>query len=122
MGSGGGSKHGDKIFDRILGIGIPDLLMNLIYCNGFSKNINSVVISKTPKRMLEYYLSKGFTILEWNYNNLEKLLNDVKQRTHVQETDISDKVMTCINTIPSTSNTLHNLVVNKSLDSSYIQK
>ena len=32
--------------------------------------------------MLEYYLSKGFTILELNDNSLEKLPNDVKQITH----------------------------------------
>ena len=64
VGSGGGSKHGDKSFDRILGIGIPDLLMNFMSCHGFLKNINSVVILKCPKRMLEYYLSKRFTILE----------------------------------------------------------
>ena len=72
--------------------------------------------------MLEYYLSKGITILEYNDNNLEKLPNDVKQSIHAEETDDSDKVMTCINKIPSTSNTLKNLVVNKSLHSSYIQK
>ena len=35
----GGSKHGDKRFNIILGIGILDLLMNLIYCRGFFKNI-----------------------------------------------------------------------------------
>ena len=72
--------------------------------------------------MLEYYFSKGFTILEWNDNNLSKLLNDVKQRTHAESTDNSDKVLTCINTIPSTSSTPKNLVVNKSLHYSYILK
>ena len=30
--------------------------------------------------MLEYYFSKGFTILELNDNNLEKIPNDVKQK------------------------------------------
>ena len=59
-----GSKHGDKSFDKILGIGITYLLMNLMSCHGFLKNINSVVILKFPKRMLEYYFSKGFTIFQ----------------------------------------------------------
>ena len=72
--------------------------------------------------MLEYYFSKGFTILEFNDNNLEKLSNDAKQRIHAEEKYNSDKVMTCINKIPSTSNTIKNLVVNKRLCSSYIQK
>ena len=96
--------------------------MKLMFCHGFLKNINYVVILKCPKRMLEYYFSKGFTILELNDNNLAKLTNDVKQRIHAEETDNSDKVITCTKTIPSTSNILKNLVVNKSCHSSYIKK
>ena len=80
VGSIGGSKHGDKSFNIILGIGIPDLLINLMSCNGFLKNINYVVILKCPKRMLEYYSKKGFAILESNDNDLAKLFNTVKQR------------------------------------------
>ena len=71
--------------------------------------------------MLEYYLSKGFTIWECNDNNLEKLPNDVKQRINAEETNNPDKVMTFINKIPSTSNTLKNFMVNKSSHYSYIQ-
>ena len=52
--------------------------------------------------------------------NLAKLLNDVEQRTHAEETDNSDKIMTCINKITSTSNTVKNLVLNISLYFSYI--
>ena len=82
MGSGGGSKLGYKSFYRILGIGVTYFLLNLISCCGFLRNINSVSILKFPKRMLEYYFSKVFTILECNYNNLAKLPDDVKQRTN----------------------------------------
>ena len=80
--SGGGSKDIDNCFDRILGIGIPYLLMILMSCHGFLRNTNSVVILKCTKRMLEYYFSKGFTILECTYNNLAKSPNDVIQRTN----------------------------------------
>ena len=120
MGYKGGYKYGDKSFNIILGIGFPDLLKNLMSCHGFLKNIDSVVILKCPKRMLEYYFSKGFTILECNANTLEKPPNDVKQGIHAEETDNSDKVMKCINTISSTSNTLKKLVVNKRLHYFYI--
>ena len=48
-------------------------------------------------------------------------MNYVKQRTHAEETYYSDKFMTCINKITSTSNTLKKLVVNNILHSSYIQ-
>ena len=54
----GGFKHGTKSYDKILGIGIPDLLMNLMSCYVFFKNIDPIVILKFLKRMLEYYLSK----------------------------------------------------------------
>ena len=33
--NGGGFKHGNKSYEKILGIGIPDFLMNLISCHGF---------------------------------------------------------------------------------------
>ena len=78
LGSGGGYKHGNKSSDKISGIGIPYLLMNLMYCHGFFKNKNSVVIFECPKIMLEYYLSKGFTLFESNSINLAKLQNEVK--------------------------------------------
>ena len=73
VGSWGVSKNVGKCFDKILGIGIPYLLMNLMSCNGFLNYISSVVVLKFPKRMLEYYFSKGFDILKFNVNNLEKL-------------------------------------------------
>ena len=49
------SKYVEKYFKRILGIGIPNLLMNLLSCHCLSKNIKSAVVLKCPKRMLEYY-------------------------------------------------------------------
>ena len=63
--------------------------------------------------MLEFYFSKGFTPFECNAKNLAKLPNEVKYRIHAEETENSDKVMTCITKITSTSNTLKNLAFNK---------
>ena len=53
---------------------------------------------------------------------MEKLTNGVKERIHAEEADNSYKVMTYITTIPSTSNTLKNLVVNESFHYSYIRR
>ena len=58
--------------------------MNLIYCHRLLDNINYVVILKCPKRILEYYFTKVFTILECNVNNLVKTPNEVKQRIHAE--------------------------------------
>ena len=79
-----GCKHGNKSFNKILGIGIPDLLMNLMSCHNFLKNKNSVVVLKCPKSMLEYCFSKVFSLLECNPNNLAKLPNEVKDTIHTE--------------------------------------
>ena len=55
LGSGGHFKHVKKSYDNILGIGIPDLLMNLMSCHGFLKSKDSIVMLKCPKSMFEYY-------------------------------------------------------------------
>ena len=47
-------KYVGKDFNRMLGIGIPYLLMKLFSCHGFSWNIKYIVVLKCPKRMLEY--------------------------------------------------------------------
>ena len=84
-----GFKHGERNFNRILGIGIPDSLMNLLSCHVFLMNINSAVKLKFPKSISEYYFSKGFGILECNYNNLAKLPNEVKYIIYAKEKDNS---------------------------------
>ena len=120
--SGGDFKHWKKSYDKILGIGIPDLLMNLISCHGFLKNKDSVVILKYPKRILEYYFSKVFTLFECNTNNLAKLPKEVKNIIHAEDTENSDKFMTCTTKILSTTNTLKNLAINKVFHYSSIQR
>ena len=119
--SGGGYKNEEKSYDKILGLGIPDLLMNLMSCHGFLKNKDLVVILKCPKKMFEYNLSKGMTYFDCSIINLEKLPTEVKQRVYAKDIDNPDKFMICSTTIPSTSNTLKNLEVNSSFHSSYIQ-
>ena len=44
-------KRNDTDYDKVLGIGISDTLLNLLSCHGFSKNNESVVILKCPNRM-----------------------------------------------------------------------
>ena len=35
LGCNGKNKHNDTDYDNVLGIGIPDLLLNLLSCRGF---------------------------------------------------------------------------------------
>ena len=63
LGPGGCYKHFNKIYDNVLGIGIPDLLMNLMSCHGFSKNKYPVVILKFHKGCLNTISQKDSLIL-----------------------------------------------------------
>ena len=54
IGCTGPNKHNGADHDNVLGIGIPDLLLNLLSCHGFLKNNDYVVILKCPNRMSEY--------------------------------------------------------------------
>ena len=119
LGVSGRYKHLDKNYDNVLGFGIPDLLLNLLSCQGFLKNNESVVILKCPHRMFEYYFNKGFIIFNCDENNLKRLPSQVKDRVGAEVAVNSDLVMICYTTIPSTSNTLKNLLVNSNHHSSY---
>ena len=122
IGPGGSYKHFNKKYENILGFGIPDLLMNLLSCQYFLKNNDFVVILKFPNRMFEYYFNKGFIIFNFDEKKLKRLPYQLKDRVGAEVTVNSDKVMICYTTIPSTSDTLNNLLVSASSHSSYNNK
>ena len=41
-------KHDNKIYNNLFGIGIPDIIMNMVSCHGFINNNDSIVILKCP--------------------------------------------------------------------------
>ena len=99
-------------YNNVLGIAILYLLLNLLSCYVFLKNNDSVVILKCPNRMSEHYFNKGLVIFECDEDHFKKLLSEVKDRFGAELTLNTDLVMICFTTIPSTSNTLKNLVIN----------
>ena len=64
LGCTGKNKHNDTDYENVLGNGITDLLLNLLSCQGFLRNNESVVILKCPNRMSEYHFNKGLVIFE----------------------------------------------------------
>ena len=54
------TRHEDKDYDNLFGIGIPDIFMNILSCQGFINNNDYIVILKCPNRMSQYYFNKGF--------------------------------------------------------------
>ena len=93
--------------------------MNLLSCQGYLKNNDSVVILKCPNRMFEYYFNKGFIIFDCDKNNLKRLSSELKYRAGAEVTVNSEKIMICSTMISYTSNTLKNLLVNANSHSSY---
>ena len=69
--------------------------------------------------MSEYYFNKGLVIFDCDEVNLKRLPSQVKYRVGAEVKINSDKVMLCYTTIPSTSNTLNNLLVNSNYHSYY---
>ena len=65
----GSIKNNGMDYNNLLGIGIPDLLLNLLSCHVCLKNNDSVVILKCPNRMSEYYFNKVFVELECDEDN-----------------------------------------------------
>ena len=102
-------KHEAMDYDNLFGIGIPDILLNMLSYHGFLNNNESIVILKCPNRMSEYYFNKGFIQLIYDEDHLNKLPKLVQQRIGAEPKVNSDLVMLCKTTIISTSNTLKNL-------------
>ena len=76
-------------------VSIKYLLMNLLLCHGLMKKINYTIILLHPSRMLEYYFSKGFVMLERNSKNLVVIVNESKQIINAMDMHDSYYVMTC---------------------------
>ena len=69
--------------------------------------------------MYEYYFNKGFVIFKCDEDHLKKLPKMVKDRVGAEVKVNTDLVILCYTTIPSTSNTQKNLVINSNYHSSY---
>ena len=69
--------------------------------------------------MFEYCFNIGFIIFDCDEDNLKILPSQVKDRFGAEVTINLYKVMLCYTTIPSTSNTLKNFLVNSNYHSSY---
>ena len=69
------TKHEDQDYDNLFGIGIPDIFMNMLSCQGFINKNDSIVILKCPNIMSQYYFNKGFTQLKCDEDHLKKSPN-----------------------------------------------
>ena len=47
------TRHENKDYDNLFGIGITDIFMNMLSCQGFLNNNEFIMILKCPNRMSE---------------------------------------------------------------------
>ena len=113
------TRHENKDYDKLFGIGIPDIFMNMLSCQGFLNDNDSIVILKYPNRMSQYYFNKVFIQLTCDEDHLKKPPLLVKDRVVAEVKVNSDLVMLCYITITSTSYTLKNLYISKDYHSYY---
>ena len=66
------TRHGNKEYDNLFGIGIPDIFMNMLSCQGFLNNNDSIVILKCPNSISQYYFNKVFIQLTCDEDHLKK--------------------------------------------------
>ena len=66
------TKHEGIDYDNLFGIDIPDIFMNMLSCQGFINNNESIVILKFPNRMSQYYFNKGDIQLTCDEYHLKK--------------------------------------------------
>ena len=100
-------------FNMLSGIGIKELLLNLVSCHGFTKKQNSTVIFNCQTCLVTNYLSKGFSIIEQNTENFILLQNDVKLRTNLTYQLDTDYVMVKNKEISAVENIIKKLYIQK---------
>ena len=99
------------MFNDISGIVIPDLIMNIISYHGFVNDKKPTVILSYCSTFVEYFLSKGFLILENGSIALNNLPLFVKQIIDAEILHKNYFVMACYRAISSEANTLKIIII-----------
>ena len=104
-----------KSYNILLGIGIPEVLLNLVSCHVFMERPNSTIVLNFRCLLVNNYLSKGFFIIENNSKQLSIIPNDVKLIIHGIEKLETDFVMEKKTAIYSVANIIKKLHIHSYL-------
>ena len=114
-------KFEDISFNILLGIGITELLLDLVSFYGFMKKPNSTVILNLRSLLINNYLAKGFYIFENESKHLIVLPNDVKLRINLINQMDTDFIMAKNKAIYAVANTIKKLHIQKNMHLIYKQ-
>ena len=73
----------DTSFDELLVIRITELLINILSCYDFVQDDNLKMILACRSKLVSYYLSKGFVIIDHESQDLKNFPLGFKQ--HIQD-------------------------------------
>ena len=79
-----GQGYENITYNAVSGIGIPEILMNIISCHVFVTNRKSTVILSCCRKLIDYYLQKCF-FLKNNSNDFKNVPLRAKQRINAEQ-------------------------------------
>ena len=96
---------GDNLYRELSVIGISEILLKILTCCGFSQKYNPTVILTFRSKLVSYYLSNFFFVIQ-KYptatNNTPNIFKIYIYSVYMRD---NDSVMTCNREIPSIDNT-----------------
>ena len=81
--------------NNVSGLGIPDVLMNIMSCHGFLQPSISKVILTCGSALVPYYPSKGFVIVETKEGVKYNIKMSVKDKINADNLHPKDSLLTC---------------------------
>ena len=106
-----GKAFENRTYNVVSGIGIPELLMDVISYHEFVNNTKSAVIFSCCIKLVDYYLQTCFVLHEKNPNDFNNVPLRAKQRINSEHLYRNDFVMACYSTIPSDANTSKRITI-----------
>ena len=100
----------DTSFNNLSGIGITDILLNIVSCYGFIQDNNSTLILTRRIILVSYYLPNFFVTIE-KYSKALKNALISQNRVHAINMYNRDSIMIWSNPITSFVNTLKNIYI-----------
>ena len=85
----------DATCDGFPGIGIPEVLMNIMYCCGYAKEENKIIILMFRIKLVSYDLSKGFLTIDPKSDALDSVSLKFKQQIHTIDKYGTDSSILC---------------------------
>ena len=118
------SKHKNKFentkFNNSFGLGISDILMNIMSCHGFLKSSILTVTLTYCSDQVSYDLSKGFFIVKIEEDGVNNIPMSVKIKTHADNVHQENSILTWKAAISSIINRLKNIIIKRYVYDTYV--